>query len=111
MMAVTTGFYKDNTGYVIDKDPEATLSYLLDWTDWLPAGSVISTSNWTVETISGDNDNLTTTGNEKTDNTTSITLTGGTEGNIYRVYNTITTDGSQTDRRYFRVKIKSRSIE
>jgi len=110
-MATTTGFYKDNTGYVIDKDPEATLSYLLNWVDWLPAGSVISTSTWEVETISGDTDNLTETGDEKTDNTTQISLSGGTEGNIYKVYNTIVTDGSLTDRRYFRVKIKSRSIE
>lgn len=110
-MATTTGFYKDNTGYVIDKDPEATLSYLLDWVDWLPAGSIISTSTWEVETISGDTDNLSTSGNTKTDNTTQITLTGGTEGNIYRVYNTITTDGSLTERRYFRVKVGARSIE
>ena len=110
-MATTTGFYKDNTGYVIDKDPEATLSYLLDWTDWLPAGSVISTSTWAVETITGDTDNLLNSGTTATSNTTQVTLTGGTEGNIYRVYNTVTTDGALTDRRYFRVKLKSRSIE
>lgn len=109
-MATITGFYKDNEGSVIDKDPEATLSYQIDWSDWLPSGDEISTSSWTVETIADDSDNLTTTGNTNTTTNSTVTLSGGTSGNIYKVYNTIVTLNSLTERRYFRVKIKDRTL-
>jgi len=109
-MATVTGFYKDNEGTLIDKDPEAALDYLISWSDWLPSGDTISTSSWTLETITGDTDPLVTTSNSTTDGTTIVNLSGGTSGNIYKVYNTITTNGGLTDRRYFRVKIKARSI-
>lgn len=110
-MATITGFYKDNDGSLIDKDPEATLSYQIDWSDWMPSGDEIDTSSWSVETITDDTDNLTRTGDGITGTTgTTITLTGGTEGNIYKVYNTIVTINSLTERRYFRVKVKSRTL-
>lgn len=111
MMATITGFYKDNTGYVIDKDPESRLDYQLTWGDWLPSGDTITASTWTAETISGDTDNLNVTSDEFTDTTTTVTVNGGTEGNIYRLYNQITTNGGLIERRFFRVKVKSRSIE
>jgi uncharacterized protein YabE (DUF348 family) len=110
-MSTTTGFYKDNTGYVIDKDPEAELSYLLDWNEYLASGVTISDSTWSVETITGDTDPLTISDDAFTAGTTTVTVAGGTEGNIYRLYNTIETDGAETDRRFFRVKVKARSIE
>lgn len=109
-MATITGFYKDNEGSLIDKDPEATLTYQIDWSDWMPSGDEIDTSSWTVETITDDSDNLTTTGNTNTTTSTTVTLTGGTSGNIYKVYNTIVTLNSLTERRYFRVKIKDRTL-
>jgi|TARA_R110002153_G_scaffold1046_2_gene4925 uncharacterized protein (UPF0333 family) len=109
-MATLTGYYADNEGQLIDKDPEAVLSYQITWTQWLSSGDTIDSSNWTVETISGDTDNITITGNTNTDDVTTVTLTGGTSGNIYKVYNTITTVNSLTDRRYFRVKVKDRTL-
>jgi hypothetical protein len=109
-MATTTGFYKDNEGTLIDKDTEAALDYLLSWSQWLPSGDTITTSTWEVETISGDSDPLASTDTGSTDTTTSITLSGGTSGNMYKVYNTITTTGGLTDRRYFRVKVLARSM-
>lgn len=109
-MATITGFYKDNEGTVIDKDPEAALDYLISWSEWLPSGDTISTSTWSLEAITGDTDPLTTTSNAKTDSATTVNLSGGTSGNIYKVYNTITTTGGLTDRRYFRVKVKARTI-
>ena len=109
-MATLTGYYADNEGQLIDKDPEAVLSYQITWTQWLSSGDTINSSNWTVETISGDTDNITITGNTNTDDVTTVTLTGGTSGNIYKVYNTITTVNSLTDRRYFRVKVKDRTL-
>lgn len=109
-MATITGFYKDNEGTLIDKDPEAALDYLLGWSEWLPSGDTISTSTWSIEAITGDTDPLTSTSNGKTDSVTTVNLSGGSIGNIYKVYNTVTTTGGLTDRRYFRVKVKARSI-
>ena len=109
-MIVSFYFYKDNEGTLIDKDTEAALDYLISWSQWLPGGDTISTSSWSVESISGDADPLASTDTGKTDTTTTITLSGGTTGNIYKVYNTITTAGGLTDRRYFRVKVKARSM-
>lgn len=109
-MATITGFYKDNEGTLIDKDSEAALDYLISWSEWLPSGDTISTSSWSIEAISGDTDPLVTTSNTKSDTATTVNLSGGNTGNIYKVYNTITTAGGLTDRRYFRVKVKARSI-
>lgn len=109
-MATVSGFYRDNEGTLIDKDSESTLSYALDWSQWLPSEDTIDSSSWTVETITGDTDNLTVTGNTNDTTTTTVTLTGGTLGNLYKVYNTITTTNGLEDRRYFRVLVKARSI-
>lgn len=109
-MATLTGFYRDNEGALIDKDPDAALGYLLSWTDWLPSGDNITVSSWSVEAISGDTDPLSVSSSSNTDSTTTVNVTGGTSGNIYKVYNTIETSGGLTDRRYFRIKVKERSI-
>ena len=109
-MATISGFYKDNDGSLIDKDPESILSYELDWSQWLPSGDEVDSSSWSIETITGDTDNLTTTGNTNTTTTTTVTLSQGTIGNLYKVYNTITTVNGLTVRRYFRVKIVERSL-
>jgi hypothetical protein len=110
-MATITGFYKDNTGYVIDKDPEARLSYQLIWSEWLPSGDIITNSTWTIDTESNDADPVTESSSTFTNTTTIVTVNGGTAGTVYRLYNTITTDGGLIDRKYFRIKVKDRSIE
>jgi len=109
-MATLSGFYKDNDGAVINKDSESQLSYQLIWTNWLPSGDQISSSSWSVETISGDTDPLAITGNSNTTTATTVTVNGGTTGNIYKVFNTIVTDQSNTDRRYFRIKVQERTL-
>lgn len=109
-MATVSGFYRDNEGTLIDKDSEGTLSYALDWSQWLPSEDTIDTSSWTAETITGDTDNISITGYTNDTTSTTVTLTGGTSGNLYKIYNTITTANGLTDRRYFRVLVKARSI-
>lgn len=109
-MATVTGFEKDNEGLFIRKDTEAVLTYSLDWTDWLTNGETISANTYTVETISGDSDALTKTAQSNTDYVTTVKLSGGTSGNIYKVYNEITTTGGLTERRYFRVRVETRSL-
>lgn len=109
-MATITGFLADNEGTYIDKDLEASLVYTMDWSQWLPAGETISTSTWSLETITGDTDPLVNESYNHTDSSSLIEISGGTIGKIYKVYNTITTTSGYQDRRYFRIKVKARSI-
>ena len=109
-MATLSGFLQDNDGAFIDKDPSAILNYTLDWSEWLPTGQTISTSAWTVSTISGDAAPVTTVTTSNSGTTTIVKLSGGTAGNLYTITNTITTSGSLTDRRHFRIKVKNRSV-
>ena len=108
-MPTLTGFLQDNQGVYIPKDSAATLTYTLDWTDWLGA-TTITGSTFTVETITGDAAPLTKSSNSNTNTTTTVKLAAGTAGNIYKISNTITTSGSLTERRYFRVKVETRSL-
>lgn len=109
-MATLTGFLQDNEGSYIDKDPSAVLSYTLDWSDWLPTTTTISTSNWAITTFTGDTTPLTSVTQTNTGNTAIIKLSGGTVGRVYTVTNTITTSGTLTDRRHFRIKVKNRTV-
>jgi len=108
-MPTLTGFLQDNTGVFIVKDSAATLTYTLDWTDWL-GGTTISSSTFTVETITGDAAPLTRSSQSNTTTATTVKLAAGTAGNIYKISNTITTSGSLTERRFFRVKVDTRSL-
>ena len=113
-MATLTGYKRDNEGLYIDKDPEAVLIYTFDWSNWLASSESITTSNWTIDAISGDSaltkltvDSSIIHSNAKQ---TIITLSGGTAGNIYTVRNTIVTDESETERKFFRIVCKQRSF-
>lgn len=109
-MATLTGFLSDNEGTYIEKDPVANLSYTLDWSQWLPSGQTINSSDWTVESITGDASPLTEGANTNTNTTTTVVLSSGTSGKIYKIYNTITTSTGLVDRRYFRIKVRSRTL-
>jgi hypothetical protein len=109
-MATLTGFERDNEGVFIRKDTEANLTYSLDWTDWLTNSETVSSSTFTVETLTGDTDPLAKSAQSSTDYTTTVKLSGGTSGKIYKIYNQIQTSGGLTERRYFRVKVETRSL-
>jgi len=109
-MATLTGFLYDNEGLWITKDPEAILTYSLDWSDWLNNGETISSSTFTVENISGDSDPLSKVSQSSSDTVATVKVSGGTSGNIYKVYDQITTSGGLTERRYFRIKVETRSL-
>lgn len=109
-MATVTGFLADNEGTFIDKDTQASLVYTMDWSQWLPAGQTIATSSWQLETITGDTAPLVNEAASNTNSAALIEISGGTSGKIYKIYNTITTSSGYQDRRYFRIKVKARSI-
>lgn len=91
---------------IFEKDPTARLVYGFDWTEWLPDGHGISTSDWDVPT------GLTYNGDQvDTDSdVTSVILSGGTKGQSYVVKNTIVTDGPipLTDSRAFKINVMTR---
>ena len=84
------------------KDPDATLDYLIDWSDWLD-DDTISTSTWTVA------DGITQeAGATKTATTTTVWISGGTAGMSYAVTNHIVTTAGREDDRTFVVRVRER---
>ena len=84
------------------KDPDAVLDYGFDWSDWLASGETISTSAWVVDTgITADSDSNTTT-------ITTVWLSGGTAGKVYRITNSITTSAGREDDRSLLIKVQER---
>lgn len=104
-----TGFLRDQQGNYIAKDPDASLQYGVDWSQWLTAGDNLFSSTWTVETT-GTNA-ITYTSPFILDNVALVTLENGQAGTIYTVANTIVTDEGWSDTRRFRVKVEPRFIK
>ena len=84
------------------KDPDAVLDYSIEWSKWL-AGDQIQTSTWTA----GDPD-LQAANETDTVTSTTVWLSGGTEGQSYTVTNHITRVGGRTDERSFTIQVENR---
>jgi hypothetical protein len=80
------------------KDPNATLDYKVDWSAWLGADT-ISTSSWIVPS------GITQTTASNTATTGTIWLSGGTEGRTYQITHRIVTTAGRTDDRSFLIKV------
>jgi len=85
----------------LTKDPSANLDYVVDWTSWLGADT-IATSTWTVTT------GATLGSTSYTTTTATAWLTGGTAGRTYTLTNQITTAGGRTDQRSFLIHVLDR---
>jgi hypothetical protein len=107
-----TGFKQSVKGQYIPKDPDAQLTYTVDWTDWLIDSDTLSVAEWAVSTISGDANPLTVEANGIVTGTQQayVELSGGTAGEIYEVKNTITTTDGAVDVRRFKVKVENRYL-
>jgi hypothetical protein len=77
------------------KDPDSTLDYTWDWTEWL-GEDVIDTAIFTAETLTI---NLST----KTDKTATVWLSGGVPYKTYKVTCRITTPANRTEDRTVKV--------
>lgn len=87
--------------FIVDKDPDAKLDYIIDWSEWLDTDT-ISASDWVVPTgITEESDSNTTT-------TATIWLSGGVVGSVYAVANRITTVGGRIDDRTITVKVMNK---
>jgi len=96
----TTG--KDGLPQIL-KDPNASLDYRIDWSDWLGTDT-ISTSTWTVSPAGG----LTLGSSSVAAKTATTFLSGGTAGQVVRVTNRITTAIGRIDDRSFNVRLVER---
>jgi len=108
-MAITQGFVQTIQGLQISKDPEAKLTYTLDWVDWLETGDSLVTATWTIQARANDPDPLVKITDGIQGTKTFITLDEGQVGKSYTVYCKVVTDDGLEDRRFFKVKMENRS--
>jgi hypothetical protein len=84
------------------KDPDATLDYAIDWSDWLANGDTIATSTWILP------DGLTEETSALASPITTIWVSGGEEPQSYTLVNRITTSTGLQDDRTIILRIRSR---
>jgi hypothetical protein len=108
-MAITQGFIQTIQGLQISKDPEAKLTYTLDWAQWLDQGDSLSTATWTVVTRANDPTPLIKISNGIQGTKTYIQLDNGQEGKSYTIFCKVVTSNGLEDRRFFKVKVEARS--
>lgn len=109
-MTTITGYKQDKEGAYIEKDRLATLTYSLNWADWLPAGTSIASVSYSLTNPAYNPTPLTiSTSGVSGGNLTYVVLAAGTVNKVYTVTAQITLDNSQVDRRSFRVKVENRS--
>lgn len=84
-------------------DPDETLDYTVDWSDWLASGDTISTASWSVSptgpTLSGDTSTTTTA---------STFIAGCTRAVVYQLTNRIVTAAARTAERSVTLRCEHR---
>lgn len=85
------------------KDPQETIDYAFDWSDFLASGETISASSWTVSSTGLALGTL-----AATTDTTAAFVTGGTIGDVYRLTNKITTNQTRIAERSVIVRVEER---
>ncbi len=83
------------------KDPNAVLDYTFDWSAWLGADTIASSSMIVDTGITNSSDS------NDTDSAT-IWLSGGTAGTEYKITNRITTAAGRTADRTILITVKER---
>lgn len=84
------------------KDPDATLDWRWDWSEWLADGEVIIASTMTVSA------GLVMDSNSFSATSTTVWLSGGTAGQPYSVANRITTSAGRIDERTITIRVTNR---
>ena len=108
-MAIKSGFESGPQGLSILKDTEAQLSYVFDWSEWLPTGDSLSTVSYSIGARINDPRPLVKVSEGIQDSKTYIELKEGQVNKVYTVTCKITTADGLIDRRSFRVKVADRS--
>lgn len=85
------------------KDPQETIDYAVDWSDFLATGETISASTWSLSSTSMSLGTL-----AATTTTTAAFVTGGTVGTVYRLTNKITTNQTRVAERSVIIRVEER---
>ena len=80
------------------KDPDATLDYTVDWSEWL-GEDVIESADWVAPA------GLTVESESHTATTATVWLSGGQAGREYAVVSRIVTAGGREDDRTITIKV------
>ncbi len=83
-------------------DPNETEPFRIDWSYWLDQGETISSSSWSLDS------GPTASATAFDDTTATMTITGGTVGNVYKATNTITTSAGRTYQRTIAIDVRSK---
>lgn len=87
------------TAIHIEKDPSETLIVGWDWTAFLEGASIVS-STWAPDA------GLTEVSDDTSGSQTTVTISGGTAGNYYRLSNAITTSTGEIITRSFIITVE-----
>ena len=89
------------------KDPQAVLDYAIDWgIDYLGAGDILTASSWSVEPDEAGG--VQVVGSSVGDTVSTVQVTGGSSGRIYRLSNQVTTLNGRTDDRSIVLRVEKR---
>ena len=88
------------------KDPGASLDYGVDWGSEYLSNDVIATSGWAVEPVEVGGLLIASQANDLLRST--VSLSGGVAGHLYRLTNTVVTTGGRTDSRSFTIRVEKR---
>lgn len=91
-----------STGFDVVKDPDARLDYPLDWSRWLEAFETITSVAFSADP------GIVIDSQSNTTKAATVWLTGGTEGQTYRVVCRVTTSSGRIDDRTFVVRCAER---
>ena len=89
------------------KDPDATLNYGVDWEKWLEGSDIITASEWRIESDHSGAD-ISIESKDFSDVETEVFISGGAEGQEYKLINKIETQDGKIDERTLRIVIEER---
>lgn len=81
------------------KDPNSTIDFAVDWSEWLSSSDTVSSSSWEVS-------GLTVSSTSVANNVTRAFLTGGIAGVDYLITNRVTTQGGRIEDRSILVQVR-----
>lgn len=89
------------------KDPQAVLDYAIDWgAQYLGDGDALADSSWAV--LPDEVDGVAIVGSTFGDRITTVNVSGGIAGRIYRLANRVVTQSGRVDERSVVLRVESR---
>jgi hypothetical protein len=89
------------------KDPAAVLDYSIDWgSEYLAEGELLAASEWSANP--DEPGGVAIVGSDFETTTSSVTVTGGIAGRMYRLANLIATDSGRIDERSIVLRVENR---